>query len=84
MYVEWKDSFGFFYKEWKNEKGNYNREDGPAQIRHYPDGSINWEAFYLDGNILGFGKKGFWRLWDRSDEEGRQAPNLLKYLVRFL
>lgn len=83
MYVERKDSFGGLYKEWKNEKGNYNREDGPAKIRYYPDGSINWEAFYLDGNYLGSNKKGFWRLWDRLDEERRQAPSLLKYLARY-
>ncbi len=83
MYVEWKDYFGCLHKEWKNEDGELHREDGPAYIRYYPTGSINWEAFYLDGTIIGFGKKGFWKLWDRLDEEKRQAPGLLKYLARY-
>ncbi len=82
-YEEWKDNYGYLSNLWLDEKGNHSRIDGPAFIQYFPDGSIYIENFYIAGSFLGQGKRGFWMLWDRLTEEERQAPDLLKYLVRF-
>lgn len=63
--------------------GVSHRDSGPAYIRYKPDGSIDLEFFYVSGEFLGDGKKGFWALWERLDEEGRQAPDILKCLARY-
>jgi hypothetical protein len=63
--------------------GGISRKDGPAYIYHKLDGSIFHEAFYLDSQHLGDDKKGFWALWERLSEEGRQTSNLLRYLARY-
>ncbi len=82
-YKEWIDTDGSLYKEWTNKAGHLHRQDGPAQISHYPDHSIEWESFYIDGKFFGYDKQGFWNLWEILDEEGRQAPDILKCLVRY-
>jgi hypothetical protein len=110
-YKEWIGINGLLHKEWRNEAGSLHREDGPAQINYYrdgsieweefhiagkihrksgpaqicyhPDGSIDWVFFYVSGEYLGRNKRGFWALWDRLDEEGRQAQDILKYLARY-
>jgi hypothetical protein len=79
--IEYYD--GSFQREWMDEKGEYHREDGPASICYRSDGSIFEEDFYLHGKYLGENKEGFWALWDRLDEDKRNNPELLKYLVRF-
>lgn len=63
--------------------GGISRKDGPAYIYHKLDGSIFHETFYLDSQHLGNDKKGFWALWERLPEEGRQAHEILKCLVRY-
>ena len=63
--------------------GVYHRYSGPAYICYNLDGSIEWEHFYVDGELLGDDKKGFWALWERLDEEGRRAPDILKCLARY-
>lgn len=80
-YKERKDSFGFLYKEWRNELHWFHREDGPAYIRYNPNGLIMCELFYVSGEYLGSGEKGFWALWERLTEVERQATALLKYLA---
>jgi hypothetical protein len=110
-YRKWKDGNGYLRKEWRNELHFLHREDGPAYICYYTDGTIMWEEFYLngknhrysgpaqisynrDGSIewksfyikgkhLGDEEKGFWALWERLDEEGRQDPDILKCLARY-
>jgi hypothetical protein len=110
-YREWIGINSLLCKEWRNEAGSLHREDGPAQICYYSDGSIKWEKFCVNGRIhredgsaeiyhhsdgsinleyfcvagqpLGFNKEGFWALWERLDEEGRQAPDILKCLARY-
>jgi hypothetical protein len=82
-YREWGDHNGYFRKEWRNELCQLHREDGPAYICYNPDGSIYWEEFYIAGKLLGYDKYGFWKLWERLNEEGRQAPDVLKYLARY-
>ncbi len=105
------DCDGYLHKAWWNNLSQCHREDGPAYICHYPDGSIEYEefciagnlhredgpayiyydlegsidneAFYVSGNFLGNNKKGFWALWEGLTEEGRQAPEILKYLARY-
>ena len=82
-YRERIDSNGYFRKEWRNELCQLHREDGPAQISYYPDGSIYWEEFYIAGKFLGYDKRGFWAFWERLSEEKRQTSNLLTYLARY-
>jgi hypothetical protein len=48
-YFEWKNSSRFLNKEWKDEKGRYHREDGPAFIIYDPCGNIYYEGFRLHG-----------------------------------
>jgi hypothetical protein len=36
-------------REWRDEKGEYHREDGPASICYRSDGSISSERFFLNG-----------------------------------
>ena len=54
-----------------------HREDGPAF--EVADGSKDW---FLQGENLGYGAKGFWKLWDLLIPEQRANPNLLKHLPR--
>lgn len=61
-----------------------HREVGPAVIRYYADGSIDAEEFCLYGVRLGFGKEGFWCLWDRLSNKQRLTPEFLKCMMRFL
>ena len=110
-YREYRISNGSSYKEWRNELSLFHREDGPAQICYNPDGSIEWEEFYIDGDLhresgpaliyynlhgsieiesfyvagelLGDDEEGFWALWERLTEGGRQAPDILKCLARY-
>ena len=82
-YEEWKDSSGFLYKEWRNETGLIHREDGPAQICYNPDGPIEIEYFYVAGESLGYDEEGFWALWEKLTEGQRQAPGIIRYLVKF-
>ena len=37
-YGEHKDNNGFFYKEWRDDKGLDHREDGPAYLCYRADG----------------------------------------------
>ena len=111
-YFEWIDTDGSLYKEWRNENGFFHRKFAPAYIIYYPDSSIEWEQFFMDGKIhredgpalvkyltdgsigseafyfdgkpVGYDKQGFWAFWDRLTEEQRQAPSLLRYLMRYL
>lgn len=64
--------------------GYLHREDGPAAIRYYLDGSIEQESFCVSGALIGRDKEGFCALWEILSEEGRRAPNLLKYLAGFV
>ena len=82
-YKEWEDLCGFLRKEWRNELGQLHRDSGPAIISYDLDGSIECEVFYISGKLLGSDKEGFWALWEILDEDGRQAPDILKYLARF-
>lgn len=82
-YKEYSDNHGYFRKEWRNDAGKFHREDGPAFVGHYRDGSIFIENFYIDGEFLGAYKKGFWALWEKLTEVERQAPSLLKYLASY-
>ncbi len=83
IHYEWKDFDGLIYKEWGNDNKEYHRESGPALICYYPDGSIKVENFFLAGKLLGSNKEGFWALWERLTEGGRQAPDILKCLARY-
>ena len=83
IYRERRDYNGYFCKEWRNELCQFHREDGPAKICYYTDGSIYYEEFYIAGKFLGCDKYGFWALWERLDEEGRKDIEILKYLARF-
>jgi hypothetical protein len=80
---EWIDADGSLYKEWTNKAGHLHRQDGPAQISYYPDCSIEWESFYIDGKFFGYDKKGFWAFWDQLTEVERQAPDIIKCLARY-
>ena len=82
-YFKWKDKAGYVHKEWRNELHFLHREDGPAVTYHYPDGLIGWEGFYLYGQFLGYDKEGFWAFWDQLTEVERQAPDIIKLLVRY-
>jgi hypothetical protein len=64
-------------------KQHLHREDGPAHIHYNPDGSIRCEHFDIYDEYLGMDGLGFWRLWDKLNEEKRQAPSLLKCLARY-
>ena len=48
-YNKYKDSCGCLHKMWTNEYDRYHREGATALIRYYPDGSIDLEAFYING-----------------------------------
>jgi hypothetical protein len=48
-YREWKYSDGSLQREWRDEKVEYHRENGPASICYRSDGSIRTEYFYLNG-----------------------------------
>lgn len=43
-------SEGYLYIEYTNDKGSLHREDGPAYIDHYLDGTIYCESFYINGS----------------------------------
>jgi len=60
-----------------------HRKSGPAEIYYNLDGSIEWEDFFLNGKLLGENKGGFWRLWDKINEDERKNPTLLKYLAKY-
>ncbi len=47
-YKEYKNAW-FLAKEWKDDYGKLHREDGPAYIEHYLDGSVRLEAFLING-----------------------------------
>ncbi len=56
IYKEWKDSDGSINKVWVNKCGDRHREDGPAFISTYKDGTIRREEFWRRGeryNITG-------------------------------
>ena len=63
--------------------GNPHRNSGPAKIWYNPDGSIELESFWISGNLIGKGKEGFWKLWERLNKMERQAPDILKCLARY-
>lgn len=48
-YKEDIDSSGRIFKEWRNELGDLHREDGPAYIYYYEDGSLSIEEFRING-----------------------------------
>lgn len=60
-----------------------SRADGPAYISYFRDGSIYFEEFWIDGDCLGQNEDGFWGLWEKLTEEGRNNHNLLRCLARF-
>lgn len=62
--------------------GKTHRIDGAAVI-YYCDGKISSEYFYIHGNSLGCGQKGFWILWKNLSEEQRKNPNLLRTMTRY-
>ena len=82
-YKEIKHPDCSFRREWRTEDGRIHREDGPAVIYYYPDGSIKTEAFYINGKFLGTDKEGFWKLWDRLIEDKRQSCEILKCSSKF-
>jgi antitoxin component YwqK of YwqJK toxin-antitoxin module len=63
--------------------GKQYRQSGPQSIGYYPDGSIKFEGFVFNGISLGKNKGGFWRLWDKINEDERKNPTLLKYLAKY-
>ncbi len=66
--------------------GKRHRDDGPAQTWYNIDGSAQsylFNEFWFRGAFLGIDEEGFWNLWKILDEERRQAPEILKYLMRF-
>jgi hypothetical protein len=81
--IIWYNSDGSIFEEGFYLNDVSHRESGPAIISYHPDGSILEEDFYLNGKHLGTNNIGFWVLWDRLDEDKRNNPELLKYLVRF-
>jgi antitoxin component YwqK of YwqJK toxin-antitoxin module len=48
-YKEYIDERGFLHKQWVNNSGVCHRDDGPADIGYYPDGSMCYEEFYING-----------------------------------
>ena len=54
-----------------------HRENGPAVER--ADGNTMW---YYNGELLGYGATGFWKMWDLLTEEQRGSSTLLRYLPR--
>ena len=83
----WKNSAGLYHrldgpaaeylngsKEWY-VNGNPHRLNGPA---------FDWvsvdKLWYVNGEFLGYGNKGFWKLWDTLPPEQKQDPVLLSYL----
>jgi hypothetical protein len=64
-------------------EGRPHRELGPAFVSYNSDGSIEREDFHLNGDFLGYDKKGFWALWSRLTDDKRNNPELLKCLARF-
>ena len=82
-YKEVKHSNGSFRRVWRDENGRIHREDGPALAYYHPDGSIEWEIFYLNGQLLDENREGFWKLWDNLTEEQRKVPDILKYLAKY-
>lgn len=48
-YKEYKDDDGCIRKEWRNDAGELHREDGPAYIKYYDDGSIFYKQFFING-----------------------------------
>lgn len=66
-----------YSEEWR-VSGRKHREDGPAEKNKTS------ESWYYNNAFLGCDKAGFWALWDRLDEMGRQKPNLLVYLAKYL
>lgn len=79
----WYNPDGSIHWEEFYINGDLHRESGPAYIQYNPDGSIEIEYFYIHGELLGDDEEGFWALWDRLTEVGRQTSNLLTYLARY-
>jgi hypothetical protein len=50
-YREYKDFSDYFHKEWRDDKWDLHREDGPAKISFYPDGSLNAEHYSIKGKM---------------------------------
>ncbi len=48
-YEEIKFRDGSFRREWRNISHQCHREDGPAYIHYYPNGSIQLEYFCFNG-----------------------------------
>jgi hypothetical protein len=48
-YKEFKDNYDFLCKEWRNDAGQFHREDGPAEIKCHHDGETLLEAFWING-----------------------------------
>ena len=70
--VEYVDS----EKHWC-QNGRLHREDGPAV--ELQDGSVDW---YFKDECLGKNIDGFWRFWERLDEDQRQNVNLHMWLKK--
>jgi hypothetical protein len=63
--------------------GVLHRKDGPAITHHSYDGILLLERYVTSGNALGFGRVGFWALWETLDESERRNPLLLKTLIQY-
>lgn len=50
-YIERLNIHGFLIKRWTNNEGLLHREDGPAEITYYENGSIMSKNFYFNGNL---------------------------------
>ena len=35
--------------EWRNKNGKYHNENGPAVIRYYPNGNVEYKSWYING-----------------------------------
>lgn len=60
--------------------GIQHRKDGPALI----DYTFSIEEYIIYNKRLGFGRDGFWALWETLDESERRNPLLLKTLIQYL
>ena len=54
-----------------------HREDGPAF--EFASGNKMW---HFNGELLGWNKDSFWKLWDLLTDEQRANPKLLKWMPR--
>jgi len=50
-YKEWKDSNGYFHKQWIICTTELHREGAPAHIAYDPDGSLVFEEFWFKGRL---------------------------------